>query len=177
MSLSKRLRFDVFKRDGFVCQYCGRHPPDVVLECDHIDPRAEGGVDEEWNLVTACFDCNRGKAATPLSIVPKSLADQATEVREREDQLMGYRAVLQTQLDRIEDDMWAVAEALFPGETEEQGVRRDYLQSIKRFNSRMPVHVVIDAAEVALARWPRAKRTRFKYFCGICWNRLREAGG
>lgn len=29
--ISKRLRFEVFKRDGFVCQYCGNHPPAVVL--------------------------------------------------------------------------------------------------------------------------------------------------
>lgn len=24
-SISKKLRFDVFKRDGFKCQYCGAH--------------------------------------------------------------------------------------------------------------------------------------------------------
>lgn len=31
-SISKKLRFEVFKRDGFTCQYCGRMAPDVVLE-------------------------------------------------------------------------------------------------------------------------------------------------
>jgi hypothetical protein len=172
MSLSKRVRFDVFKRDGFVCQYCGRHPPDVVLECDHVDPRAAGGVDEEWNLVTACFDCNRGKSATPLSVVPKSLAEQAVEVQEREDQLMGYRAVLQIRLDRIEDDKWAVARKLLPSA---ERVERDWLRSIKTFNERLPLHEVFDAAEAALAKKPYSEYARFKYFCGICWSKIKEA--
>ena len=34
--LSAKLRFEVFKRDSFVCQYCGSHPPQVVLHVDHI---------------------------------------------------------------------------------------------------------------------------------------------
>jgi len=61
--LSKSMRFDVFKRDGFTCQYCGRRPPDVVLACDHIHPVAEGGQNTLENLVTSCSDCNIGKGA------------------------------------------------------------------------------------------------------------------
>lgn len=30
--LSKRIRFEVFKRDSFTCQFCGRTPPEVILE-------------------------------------------------------------------------------------------------------------------------------------------------
>jgi 5-methylcytosine-specific restriction endonuclease McrA len=65
-SVGKRLRFEVFKRDFFTCQYCGRQPPDVILEADHIEPKARGGADAADNLVTACADCNRGKAAREL---------------------------------------------------------------------------------------------------------------
>jgi 5-methylcytosine-specific restriction endonuclease McrA len=39
----------------------------VVLEVDHVVPRAEGGSDDTMNLVTSCFDCNRGKGAVPLT--------------------------------------------------------------------------------------------------------------
>jgi hypothetical protein len=59
--ISKKLRFEVFKRDGFTCQYCGRKPPDVELELDHIVPKNQCGRDEAGNLITACKDCNRGK--------------------------------------------------------------------------------------------------------------------
>ena len=59
--LSKKIRFEVFKRDKFTCQYCGRMSPDVILEVDHIEPVAEGGDNEITNLITSCRDCNRGK--------------------------------------------------------------------------------------------------------------------
>ena len=76
MSLSKRTRFEIFKRDGFTCQYCGQRPPDVVLEVDHIDPCSNGGSDEEINLITSCFACNRGKSDKKLGdIHPRPDAD------------------------------------------------------------------------------------------------------
>lgn len=65
--LSKKLRYDIFKRDSFTCQYCGRSAPDVILEVDHIHPVAEGGDNDPLNLVTACRDCNRGKGKQPLT--------------------------------------------------------------------------------------------------------------
>jgi len=60
-SLSKKIRFEVFKRDKFTCQYCGEKSPDVVLNCHHIEPVAKGGTDDITNLITSCFDCNNGK--------------------------------------------------------------------------------------------------------------------
>ena len=66
-SISKKVRFEVFKRDKFTCQYCGKSAPDVVLEVDHIKPVSKGGNNSMLNLVTACFECNRGKTNTELS--------------------------------------------------------------------------------------------------------------
>lgn len=60
--ISKSLRFEVFQRDKYTCQYCGRKPPEVELEVDHLIPVAEGGTDDFDNLVTSCRDCNRGKS-------------------------------------------------------------------------------------------------------------------
>lgn len=56
-----RIRFKVFSRNNFTCQYCGRRAPDVVLEVDHIKPRAKGGLDSIENFITSCRDCNLGK--------------------------------------------------------------------------------------------------------------------
>ena len=63
--LSKTLRFEVLKRDGFTCQYCGAKPEESALTVDHIKPIDQGGRDEASNLVTACAACNRGKSNTP----------------------------------------------------------------------------------------------------------------
>lgn len=65
-STGKRLRFEVFKRDYFTCQYCGAQPPDAVLVVDHIVPVAAGGTSTIDNLITACEPCNQGKADKPL---------------------------------------------------------------------------------------------------------------
>ena len=54
-------RFAILKRDDFTCQYCGRKAPFVVLEVDHIYPKSKGGRWKLENLITSCFECNRGK--------------------------------------------------------------------------------------------------------------------
>lgn len=65
--INKGLRFDVFNRDKFTCQYCGRMAPDVVLEIDHIIPVSGGGVNHIENLTTSCLSCNRGKSKKLLT--------------------------------------------------------------------------------------------------------------
>ncbi len=51
-------RHNVFKRDGFTCQYCGTRS-DLTL--DHLVPRSKGGKSNWTNLVTACKPCNAKK--------------------------------------------------------------------------------------------------------------------
>lgn len=89
MALSKKIRFEVFKRDNFTCQYCGKKAPEVVLHADHIEPKSKGGKDTLLNLVTACIDCNLGKAARRLSddsAVEKQRA-QLEELQAKQEQL------------------------------------------------------------------------------------------
>lgn len=61
--VTPKIRFEVLKRDNFTCQYCGAHGDGVVLEVDHIIPISKGGTSDMGNLITACFDCNRGKGS------------------------------------------------------------------------------------------------------------------
>ena len=57
------VRFKIFQRNNFTCQYCGRKTPEVILEIDHKYPQSKSykGKWKRKNLVTACRDCNRGK--------------------------------------------------------------------------------------------------------------------
>ncbi len=59
--ISKSLRFDIFKRDDFACQYCGGRVPNVVLEIDAIKPFGKYGINDISNFITSCKDCNMGK--------------------------------------------------------------------------------------------------------------------
>jgi len=62
--ISPKLRWEVLKRDKYVCQYCGACGPNVELEVDHVIPVSRGGTDDIDNLKTACFKCNRGKGGS-----------------------------------------------------------------------------------------------------------------
>jgi 5-methylcytosine-specific restriction endonuclease McrA len=55
-------RRNVFKRDRFTCQYCGRQPGSEELTIDHVVPRSHGGRSSWENCVLACVACNHRKA-------------------------------------------------------------------------------------------------------------------
>jgi 5-methylcytosine-specific restriction endonuclease McrA len=55
-------RRNIFKRDHYVCQYCGSQPETGELTIDHIVPRAQGGTSIWTNCVLACIACNKCKA-------------------------------------------------------------------------------------------------------------------
>lgn len=88
-AIGKKKRFEVFKRDSFTCQYCGKSAPQVVLEIDHIKPVSKGGNNGYLNLVTSCFDCNRGKRDIELSddAVMVKQQKQLKELNEKRDQM------------------------------------------------------------------------------------------
>lgn len=88
-AIPRSVRFEVFKRDKFTCQYCGAKAPEAVLHLDHIHPVAEGGGDDILNLLTACDGCNGGKGARLLSddsAITKQ-RDQLEALQERREQL------------------------------------------------------------------------------------------
>ena len=87
--LSKKIRFEVFKRDSFTCQYCGRKSPEVILQCDHIKPISKGGTNDILNLTTSCVDCNSGKSNRELSdsSVINKQREQLEELQERKEQI------------------------------------------------------------------------------------------
>ncbi len=95
MAISKSLRFDIFRRDKFTCQYCGNRPPDVILEVDHITPVSLGGIDDPANLVTSCYNCNRGKGTKTLKpgTEPHELDLDYLEAEQRLAELRRYREV------------------------------------------------------------------------------------
>lgn len=57
----KFSRRNVFLRDDFTCQYCGKRFDAKHLTCDHLIPRSRGGITEWTNIVTSCIYCNLQK--------------------------------------------------------------------------------------------------------------------
>lgn len=185
MSLSVRTRFEVFKRDRFTCAYCGNHPPDVLLEVDHIVPRSAGGSDEMSNLVTACWDCNRGKSDRLLDEGKPATRADVSEIAERVEQARAY-AELTGALRQLEEEArWQVIAAwarAFRADVHEDengisytfdhGFRFPSDASIRRILRRLPLAEVLDAVDVTASRFTWAYGATERYFYGVCWRKI-----
>lgn len=174
--LSKKTRFEVFKRDSFTCQYCGSVPPKVVLHVDHIVPVASGGENNIDNLITSCESCNQGKGATSLTSIPESLVQKTKRMREIESQVTGYNEVVIAKTKRVENEAWFVARTL-ENDDELCSYSANGIKSIKNFISLIGFEETVEAAGIAFSNKPSNSRRRFLYFCGVCWNRARNLKG
>jgi hypothetical protein len=173
MSISKKIRFEVFKRDGFRCAYCGRTPPEVVLEIDHVDPKFNKGSDSIDNLLSSCFDCNRGKKHIPLDKIPSTLSENIAVIREREEQIGEHRKLLDSIERRIKKDIREVCKVFndsFPKYTLNTRFR---LVSIRKFLKHLPKNEVVDAMRQATMKRHDDRDAAAKYFCGICWQKIK----
>ena len=56
-----KLRGYVLLRDDYTCRNCGNPYPEDNLECDHIIPLAEGGLDNASNAQCLCTPCHAEK--------------------------------------------------------------------------------------------------------------------
>ncbi|TWT65877.1 HNH endonuclease [Crateriforma conspicua] len=150
-SLSKKLRFEVLKRDSFQCQYCGASAPNVLLQIDHVTPVASGGTDDILNLITSCFDCNSGKGARELdddaALVKQQ--NQLQELNERREQLelmIQWKEELsqlkETTVDRIAQYWSKRVGGFTPTETG--------LQTLRRLAKKHAYSDVIDAIDTAV---------------------------
>lgn len=192
VSLSVRTRFEVFKRDRFTCSYCGRTPPEVLLEADHIIPKAAGGSDDLANLTTACATCNRGKAARLLEEGTAPVVGRATveELAERVEQakaymeLLGGLSTLVTRQIGMVVDAWAHA---FGARVEERDTGTVWVldvdwgepwpnePSVRRFLRSLPLADVLEAVDIAAAKFNgMAGTSATRYFYGVCHRAIRE---
>lgn len=99
-SLSKGLRFEIFKRDGFRCRYCGATPLQSALQVDHVVPVVDGGADDPANLLTACQPCNIGKGSRRLEACKLEQPTDVEILRDQIEQIKEYLRV-QNELDSV----------------------------------------------------------------------------
>lgn len=174
-SLSKSLRFEVFKRDSFRCQYCGRSAPDVILECDHIIPVASGGKNEMINLVTSCRDCNRGKGKKELSdfstvSMQKKQLDDLNAMREQTEMMIEWKKELMSlrvaQVDAVND----LLEATTGWPANDSG-KRDISRLIERFGFEEVFNATQIAVDTYFCETEKSWEIAFSKIGGICYNR------
>jgi hypothetical protein len=84
-------RWEVLRRDGFRCVYCGVMAWDTELDVDHVRPVSAGGNNAVNNLVAACKDCNLGKGNRVLDVLPDGLQERIDRDLERRQLIRAAR--------------------------------------------------------------------------------------
>lgn len=179
-AVSKRIRFEIFKRDNFKCRYCGQSvSPGVILEIDHVIPVSKGGTNENINLVTSCWDCNRGKSKNMLnegSLINIDVETQKNRIKEQRDQLKHYFKYLEQKdllfhrlcekaimpIIQLSIDRWAP-------------IDRHWKPTVVRFLKELGFDEVYEAASIAVNKRLEFKCSNvWKYFCGVCCTKIKN---
>lgn len=180
MSVSKRLRFEILRRDNHTCQYCGDRAPDVTLHVDHVIPVSLGGSNHPSNLLTACKDCNLGKTSVPadaplVAAVGEMSATYALNMTYR---MTLIRASLDMEAEYL--DAFETAWCGWKVTSTEQPVAlpADHRSSIYRWAKMgVPMSLVERAIDIAMTKpgLHGIDCPEFQYMAGVVWRTLEEA--
>jgi hypothetical protein len=178
MAISKRLRFEILRRDNHACRYCGRASPEVKLTIDHVVPTTLGGTDDPSNLCAACADCNAGKSSVPAAAAlvtdvaadalrwASAMSTAARIIGDRQEERDAYRKHFEHTWN---DWKWTDAQ----GTSHSEPLPAGWMQSIDSLRSAgLTVPALEDAVEITmLTKW---LKNPFSYFCGVAWKKVRE---
>lgn len=173
MPVSKRTRFEVLRRDGHRCRYCGAGAGDSGLTVDHVLPVALGGGDGPDNLVAACRDCNSGKTSTsPDSPLVAQVSDDAIRwaaARKAASEAMAAEVQHRTAYRDGFLDAWNEW-----GSFVYKSLPSDWPISVTRWQEQgLPLVALVEAVDIAMgAKVPRERV--FVYMCGVVKRRLSE---
>ncbi|WP_206301455.1 HNH endonuclease [Streptomyces sp. V2] len=178
MAVSKRLRYEILRRDNHTCRYCGAAAPDVPLRVDHVTPVALGGRDEPGNLVTACEPCNSGKSSTTAdSTTVAAVSDDAirwaTAMRQAADNLRQQDTPKTEYRDAFlaEWNRWSIGK----DKTKTVPLPEDWKQAMDRFRvAGVPAWMWPDIVDIGMANQKVKPDNTFRYCCGIAWNKVTE---
>lgn len=182
-AIGKKLRFEVFKRDSFTCQYCGRSAPDVLLHVDHIKPVANGGTNDITNLITSCSECNIGKGARELSdnTVIKKEKKQLDELNERREQLK-MMVQWREELSRImQDRLQFVCDYYSKKLLSQFTLNNNGKAILEKLIRKFGIDEVLQAIDISFSNYARfedgerltksSAENIFNKISGICYNR------
>jgi hypothetical protein len=175
MAVSKRLRFEIFRRDNHTCRYCGRTAPEWPMQVDHVTPVALGGSDEATNLVTACKDCNAGKTSVPPGA--PLVADVSADALRWSRAMQEVAAIRQTNYAEQQKELeWFTAlwDDWHYGFDKKPIPAPEGFHSVLDFLAAGLTHPeIVELLNVAMRATHIPPSATWKYFCGCCWKRIR----
>jgi hypothetical protein len=173
--ISKRLRYEILRRDGHHCRYCGLGSDEVTLTVDHVIPTTLGGTDDPSNLVAACRDCNSGKASSsPDAPIVEDVARDALRWA-RAMQIAAANAAIDRNRMRLSiamfDDGWTDFHNTSTGD--EIWRPDNWDQSVRTWLSLgLTIDDLTDLVDQVMAKRLAGGSARWKYLCGMAWRLL-----
>ncbi|MCF3939931.1 HNH endonuclease [Gordonia tangerina] len=173
--VSKRLRYEVLRRDNHQCRYCGGSAPDVALTVDHVVPVALGGSNDPSNLVAACKDCNAGKtSSSPDAPLVDEVAADALRWAKAIEIVTAQRASARDERRRNHtsflDNSWH--RWTYGSKNAHFDLPNDWRTSVDGFlASGLDLDDLDELVDVAMES---RSRDPWKYFCGCCWRRIEQ---
>ncbi|MFE2864998.1 HNH endonuclease [Embleya sp. NPDC059259] len=177
MAIGRRLRYEVLRRDDHACRYCGAKAPAVKLVVDHVVPQALGGTDMASNLVTACEECNSGKASvTPGADVVEDVAKDAVRwAAAMKEAVAAAREDYSTRLAYREGFAALWEEWTYGADNENFPLPGGWESSIDAFRAAgLEAFAFEDAIRLAMSNTKVSGDNKFRYFCGVAWARVRR---
>lgn len=170
-SIRPKKRFEVFERDNFTCQYCGKTPETegVILEVDHIVSIKDGGENNLENLVTSCWECNIGKGAKSK---PKKTIEQIEENIEREEERISQLKLMNNRnrkLIKLKKEAKDLSRSWIYDEIGTDYVDTIY-SAIEKAATKYGKEIAKEALEVIKGKEISEASKWIKYFQGICRN-------
>lgn len=167
-TISKKLRFEVFKRDSFTCQYCGKEAPNVVLEADHIEPVSKGGTNTITNLITACFDCNRGKSDKKLteSQTVKAQKKELDKLNQRKEQLEMMAKWQMELIDIEKQEAEKIIEIINKRFNKDFSISDQNINEFSKIINKYGFSEALEGTIIAIEKY--GDSTNFKSITGIC---------
>ena len=174
-AIPQKIRFEIFKRDSFTCQYCGQEAPNVVLNVDHINPVKNGGDNDITNLITSCFDCNSGKSARLLddNHVVKKQKKSLNELQERRNQIEMISQWREDLLNVNDLKINKLCDFILKGWNYKLDIEKK--RKLQTISNKFELNIVYDAIERAFDHYSDtpcedAKSYAFSKIGGICYN-------
>ncbi|MGW2845144.1 HNH endonuclease [Streptomyces sp. NPDC001274] len=167
------------RRDNHTCRYCGAAAPDVKLTIDHVIPQALGGPDEPANLVAACEDCNSGKTSTPTDspIVENVKADAIRWSVAMQKAAEASRADFEvtTRYREVFLEAWNKWSTRPGGAQRSIPLDEAWQSSLDNLRAAgLPDWELSEAVRAAMSQKKVTPENTFRYFCGICWKKVRS---
>jgi len=178
LAISKRLRYEILRRDGNRCRYCGVTADQAKLVVDAVVPEALGGSHKDpANLVAACESCNSGKSASsPDAPLVAQVADDAIRWSRAMTAAAG-EMLAQASGDVDAHAHFEKAWGRYGSGPERRPLPKDpgWRSTVDSLLSAgLPMTMLEECIQIAMSQRRVAEDNVFRYMCGVAWRKVGE---